>query len=206
MQSSGIIQARKMLLFAALFLAILVPLFFTLAIRSQLSLVSPSGGSPLITYVHECMTSGFWMNMIEEGTSYGHLLSSPKYQIGMLLFFQSLVCVVITLLLLWLTLYCKKSYLAPFTVAYALMSALIFLATMGDRIISEGVGQYCVPCSGALIFGRGAASARSSSIWPSWDAILSALRAAAGRNDTGRRVVDRLPDNQIIFPSSACEI
>lgn len=108
MQSSGIIQARKMLLFAALFLAILVPLFFTLAIRSQLSLVSPSGGSPLITYVHECMTSGFWMNMIEEGTSYGHLLSSPKYQIGMLLFFQSLVCVVITLLLLWLTLYCKK--------------------------------------------------------------------------------------------------
>ena len=145
MQSSGIIQARKMLLFAALFLAILVPLFFTLAIRSQLSLVSPSGGSPLITYVHECMTSGFWMNMIEEGTSYGHLLSSPKYQIGMLLFFQSLVCVVITLLLLWLTLYCKKSYLAPFTVAYALMSALIFLATMGDRIISEGVGQYCAP-------------------------------------------------------------
>lgn len=104
MQSSGIIQARKMLLFAALFLAILVPLFFTLAICSQLSLVSPSGGSPLITYVHECMTSGFWMNMIEEGTSYGHLLSSPKYQIGMLLFFQSLVCVVITLLLLWLTL------------------------------------------------------------------------------------------------------
>lgn len=145
MQSSGIIQACKMLLFAALFLAILVPLFFTLAICSQLSLVSPSGGSPLITYVHECMTSGFWMNMIEEGTSYGHLLSSPKYQIGMLLFFQSLVCVVITLLLLWLTLYCKKSYLAPFTVAYALMSALIFLATMGDRIISEGVGQYCAP-------------------------------------------------------------
>ena len=104
MQSSGIIQSSKRLLFAALFLAILVPLFFTLAIRS-----------------------------------------SPKYQIGMLLFFQSLVCVVITLLLLWLTLYCKKSYLAPFTVAYALMSALIFLATMGDRIISEGVGQYCAP-------------------------------------------------------------
>ena len=41
--------------------------------------------------------------------------------------------------------YCKKSYLAPFTVAYALMSALIFLATMGDSIISQGVGQYCAP-------------------------------------------------------------
>ena len=38
MQSSGIIQARKMLLFAALFLAILVPLFFALVIRAQLPL------------------------------------------------------------------------------------------------------------------------------------------------------------------------
>ena len=63
----------------------------------------------------------------------------------MLLFFQSLVCVVVTLLLLWLTLYCKRTYLAPFTVAYALISALIFLATMGDSIISEGAGQYCAP-------------------------------------------------------------
>jgi len=138
-------QSRKRLLFAALFLAILVPFFFTLALRSQLSLVSPSGDSPLIAYVHECMTSGFWMNIIGEGTFYSHLLSSPKYHLGLLLFFQSLVCVVITLLLLWLTLYCKKSYLAPFTVAYALMSALIFLAKMGDYIINAGAGQYCAP-------------------------------------------------------------
>ena len=146
MQLSGIMQARKKLLFTALFLAILVPLFFTLAIRSQLSLVSPSGDSPLIAYVHECMTSGFWMDMIGEGTFYGHLLSSPKYKIGVLLIFQSLVCVVITLLLLWLTLYCKKSYLTPFTIAYTILSALIFLATMGDTIISEGGGgQYCAP-------------------------------------------------------------
>ena len=146
MQLSGIMQARKKLLFTALFLAILVPLFFTLAIRSQLSLVSPSGDSPLIAYVHECMTSGFWMDMIGEGTFYGHLLSSTKYQIGVLLIFQSLVCVVITLLLLWLTLYCKRTYLTPFTVAYTILSALIFLATMGDTIISEGGGgQYCAP-------------------------------------------------------------
>lgn len=146
MQLSGIMQARKKLLFTALFLAILVPLFFTLAIRSQLSLVSPSGDSPLIAYVHECMTSGFWMDMIGEGTFYGHLLSSPKYQIGVLLIFQSLVCVVITLLLLWLTLYCKRTYLTPFTVAYTILSTLIFLATMGDTIISEGGGgQYCAP-------------------------------------------------------------
>ena len=146
MQLSGIMQARKKLLFTALFLAILVPLFFTLAIHSQLSLVSPSGDSPLIAYVHECMTSGFWMDMIGEGTFYGHLLSSPKYKIGVLLIFQSLVCVVITLLLLWLTLYCKRTYLTPFTVAYTILSALIFLATMGDTIISEGGGgQYCAP-------------------------------------------------------------
>lgn len=146
MQSSRIIQSSKRLFvrrshfsqFSSLF-------FFTLSIRSQPSLVSPSGDSPLIAYVHECMTPGFWMNMIGEGTFYGHLLSSPKYQIGVLLIFQSLACVVITLLLLWSTLYCKKSYLAPFTVAYALMSALIFLATMGDSIISQGVGQYCAP-------------------------------------------------------------
>lgn len=74
------------------------------------------------------------------------MLSSPKYQIGVLLIFQSLVCVVITLLLLWLTLYCKRTYLTPFTVAYTILSALIFLATMGDTIISEGGGgQYCAP-------------------------------------------------------------
>ena len=146
MQLSGIMQARKKLLFAALFIAILVPIFFALALRSQLAVINPADESPLIAYVHECMTSGFWMNMIGEGTFYGHLLSSPKYQIGVLLIFQSLVCVVITLLLLWLTLYCKRTYLTPFTVAYTILSALIFLATMGDTIISEGGGgQYCAP-------------------------------------------------------------
>ena len=156
LQSSGVMESHKKILFTALFLAILVPLFFTLAIRSQLSLVSPSGDSPLIAYVHECMTSGFWMDMIGEGTFYGHLLSSPKYQIGVLLIFQSLVCVVITLLLLWLTLYCKRTYLTPFTVAYTILSALIFLATMGDTIISEGGGgQYCAPHAlGLLSSGR----------------------------------------------------
>ena len=41
-------QSRKRLLFAALFLAILVPLFFTLEIRSQLPLLGFEGGSPLI--------------------------------------------------------------------------------------------------------------------------------------------------------------
>lgn len=139
-------KSHKKILFAALAAAVLVPLLFAFVLRSQLSLVSPSGDSPLIAYVHECMTSGFWMDMIGEGTFYGHLLSSPKYQIGVLLIFQSLVCVVITLLLLWLTLYCKRTYLTPFTVAYTILSALIFLATMGDTIISEGGGgQYCAP-------------------------------------------------------------
>lgn len=41
-------QSRKRLLFAALCLAILVPLFFTLEIRSQLPLLGFEGGSPLI--------------------------------------------------------------------------------------------------------------------------------------------------------------
>ena len=32
----------------------------------------------------------------------------------------------------------------PFTTAYALLSALIFLATMGDYNINGSAGQYCV--------------------------------------------------------------
>ena len=73
------------------------------------------------------------------------MLLAKDSRLGALLFFQSIACASITLVLLWLMLYCKKSYLAPFTVAYTILSALIFLATMGDRIISEGVGQYCAP-------------------------------------------------------------
>ena len=136
-------QSRKRLLFAALFLAILVPLFFTLALRSQL----PRSGddSPLITWVHQNMTSGFWMKDVGDSTGYSIILLDDDFRISRLLFFQSLVCVVITLLLLRLTLYCKRTYLAPFTVAYALMSALIFLANMGDYIINAGAGQYCAP-------------------------------------------------------------
>ena len=138
-------QSRKRLLFAALFLALLVPLFFTLALRSQFPLVSWYGDSPLITWVHQNMTSGFWMKNVGDGTAYSIILLDDDFRISRLLFFQSLVCVVITLLLLWLTLYCKRTYLAPFTVAYAILSALIFLATMGDYIINAGAGQYCAP-------------------------------------------------------------
>ena len=146
MQLSGIMQARKKLLFAALFIAILVPIFFALALRSQLAVINPADESPLITWLQQNMTSGgFWMKETGDGTSYSLVLLAKNSRIGTLLFLQSLACVVITLLLLWSTLYCKKSYLAPFTVAYALMSALIFLATMGDSIISQGVGQYCAP-------------------------------------------------------------
>lgn len=138
-------QSRKRLLFAALFLALLVPLFFTLAIRSQFPLVSRYDDSPLITWVHQNMTSGFWMKDVGDSTGYSIILLDDDFRISRLLFFQSLVCVVITLLLLWLTLYCKRTYLAPFTIAYAILSALIFLATMGDCIINAGAGQYCAP-------------------------------------------------------------
>lgn len=44
--SSDVMESHKKILFAALFLAILVPLFFTLALRSQFPLVSWYGDSP----------------------------------------------------------------------------------------------------------------------------------------------------------------
>ena len=91
-------QSRKRLLFAALFLAILIPLFFTLAIRSQLPLLGFEGGSPLIDWVHQNTTGSG----------------------------------------------CKKSYLTPFTIAYTILSALIYLATMGDYAINSQAEEYCV--------------------------------------------------------------
>ncbi len=146
MQSSSAMKSRKKILFAALAAAVLVPLLFAFALRSQLVLVDPADGSPLITWLQQNMTSGgFWMKETGDGTSYSLVLLAKDSLVGALLFFQSLVCVVITLILLWLTLYCKKSYLAPFTTAYALLSALIFLATMGDYCINSTAGQYCVP-------------------------------------------------------------
>ena len=62
-------QSRKRLLFAALFLAILIPLFFTLAIRSQLPLLGFEGGSPLIDWVHQNTTgSGFLRKVTGDAT------------------------------------------------------------------------------------------------------------------------------------------
>lgn len=137
-------QSRKRLLFAALFLAILVPLFFTLALRSQFPLVSWYGDSPLITWVHQNMTSGFWMKNVGDGTAYSIILLDDDFRISRLLVLQCYSCFVIALVLLWLTLYCKKSYLTPFTIAYTILSALIFLATMGDYAINSQAEEYCV--------------------------------------------------------------
>ena len=145
MQLSGIMQARKKLLFAALFIAILVPIFFALALRSQLAVINPADESPLITWLQQNMTSGgFWMKETGDGTSYSLVLLAKDSRLGALLFFQSIVCAAIALVLLWLTLYCKRSYLAPFTVAYTILSALIFLATMGDYAINSQAEEYCV--------------------------------------------------------------
>lgn len=194
MQLSGIMQARKKLLFAALFIAILVPIFFALALRSQLAVINPADESPLITWLQQNMTSGgFWMKETGDGTSYSLVLLANNSRIGTLLFLQSHACTVVTFILLWLTLYYKKYYLVPFTTAYALLSALIFLATMGDYNINGSAGQYCVLMLWALISVKRAASARYWSIWSLWDAILSALCAAARRNNTGHR------DNHIYF-------
>ena len=137
--------SRRRLMFAALFLAILVPLFFTLALRSQFPLVSRYDDSPLITWVHQNMTSGFWMKDVGDGTCYSIILLDDNSRISRLLVLQCYSCFAVALVLLWLTLYYKKSYLTPFTVAYTILSALIFLATMGDYIINAGAGQYCAP-------------------------------------------------------------
>ena len=137
--------SRRRLMFAALFLAILVPLFFTLALRSQFPLVSRYDDSPLITWVHQNMTSGFWMKDVGDSTGYSIILLDDNSRISRLLVLQCYSCFAVALVLLWLTFYCKKSYLVPFTVAYTILSALIFLATMGDYIINAGAGQYCAP-------------------------------------------------------------
>lgn len=137
-------QSRKRLLFAALCLAILVPLFFTLEIRAQLPLLGFEGGSPLITWVHQNMTSGFWMKNVGDGTAYSIILLDDDFRISRLLVLQCYSCFVIALVLLWVTLYCKKSYLTPFTIAYTILSALIYLATMGDYAINSQAEEYCV--------------------------------------------------------------
>ena len=138
-------QSRKRLLFAALFLAILVPLFFTLALRSQLPLLGFEDGSPLIDWIHQNTTgSGFLRKVTGDATFYSLVLLAKGSRLGALLFFQSIACIVVSLVLLWLTLYSKKVYLAPFTISYTILSALIFLATMGDYAINSQAEEYCV--------------------------------------------------------------
>lgn len=148
-----------------LFLAILIPLFFTLEIRSQLPLLGFEGGSPLIDWVHQNTTgSGFLRKVTGDATFYSLVLLAKDSRLGALLFFQSIACASITLVLLWLTLYCKRSYLAPFTVAYTILSALIFLATMGDYAINSQAEEYCALMLWGSYLREGAASARYSSI------------------------------------------
>ena len=139
-------QSRKRLLFAALFLALLIPLFFAFALRAQLPLLGFEGGSPLIDWLRQnTVGGGFLRKVTGDATFYSLVLLAKDSRLGALLFSQSIACAAVALVLLWLTLYCKKSYLAPFTVAYTILSALIFLATMGDYIINAGAGQYCAP-------------------------------------------------------------
>lgn len=121
------------------------PLFFTLEIRSQLPLLGFEAGSPLIDWVHQNTTgSGFLRKVTGDATFYSLVLLAKDSRLGALLFFQSIVCAAIALVLLWLTLYCKRSYLAPFTVSYTILSALIYLATMGDYAINSQAEEYCV--------------------------------------------------------------
>ena len=119
--------------------------FSTLEIRAQLPLLGFEGGSPLIDWVHQNTAgSGFLRKVTGDATFYSLVLLAKDSRLGALLFFQSIVCAAITLVLLWLTLYCKKSYLTPFTIAYTILSALIFLATMGDYAINSQAEEYCV--------------------------------------------------------------
>lgn len=145
MQLSDAMESHKKILFVALFIAILIPLFFAITLRSQLPLVSPHDDSPLIDWVHQNTTdSGFLRKVTGDATFYSLVLLARNSRIGALLFFQSITCTAVTLVLLWLTLYCKKSYLAPFTVAYTILSALISLATVGDYAINSQTEEYCV--------------------------------------------------------------
>ena len=100
-----------------------------------------------------------------------------------LLFFQSIVCAAIALVLLWVTLYCKKSYLTPFTIAYTILSALIYLATMGDYAINSQAEEYCVLMlwGAYLREGRGLGSVL---VYLPVVGCLSASRAAARRRET----------------------
>ena len=82
--------------------------------------------------------------MTGDATFYSLVLLAKDSRLGALLFFQSIVCAAIALVLLWVTLYCKKSYLTPFTIAYTILSALIYLATMGDYAINSQAEEYCV--------------------------------------------------------------
>lgn len=76
-------QSRKRLLFAALFLAILVPLFFTLEIRAQLPLLGFEGGSPLIDWVHQNTTgSGFLRKVTGDATFYSLVLLAKDSRLG----------------------------------------------------------------------------------------------------------------------------
>lgn len=112
---------------------------------SQLPLLGFEAGSPLIDWVHQNTTgSGFLRKVTGDATFYSLVLLAKDSRLGALLFFQSIVCAAIALVLLWLTLYCKKSYLTPFTIAYTILSALIYLATMGDYAINSQAEEYCV--------------------------------------------------------------
>ena len=123
----------------------MIPLFFAFALRAQLPLLGFEGGSPLIDWVHQNTTgSGFLRKVTGDATFYSLVLLAKDSRLGALLFFQSIACASIALVLLWLTLYCKRSYLAPFTVAYTILSALIYLATMGDYAINSQAEEYCV--------------------------------------------------------------
>ena len=112
---------------------------------SQLPLLGFEAGSPLIDWVHQNTTgSGFLRKVTGDATFYSLVLLAKDSRLGALLFFQSIVCAAIALVLLWVTLYCKKSYLTPFTIAYTILSALIYLATMGDYAINSQAEEYCV--------------------------------------------------------------
>ena len=66
MQSSGAMKSRKKILFAALAAAVLVPLLFAFALRSQLALVDPANGSPLITWLQQNMASSLCSSFMKK--------------------------------------------------------------------------------------------------------------------------------------------
>lgn len=137
-------QSRKRLLFAALFLAILVPLFFTLEIRSQLPLLGFEAGSPLIDWVHQNTTgSGFLRKVTGDATFYSLVLLAKDSPRGAAVFPEHRLCCDRARSALADAVLQKELSHTVYDRLYDFVRAHL-PATMGDYAINSQAEEYCV--------------------------------------------------------------